>query len=75
MTLNVIMNPSYCMLKHVINHRYFLCILSQRGSCTEKENLENGVPIEMLMGSTESRKGVSLGKVVFGELERLVMNL
>lgn len=75
MTLNVIVNPSYCMLKHVINHKYFLCILSQRGCCTEKENLQNGVPTEVLMGSTESRKGVNLGKVVFGELERLAMNL
>lgn len=56
MTLNVIMNPSYCMLKHVINHKYFLCILSQRGSCTEKENLENGVPIEMLIGSKRAER-------------------
>lgn len=28
----------------------------------------------MLMGRIESRKGIGLGKVVFGELERLVMN-
>lgn len=34
----------------------------------------NEVPTEILMGSLESRKGISLGKAVFGELERLVMN-
>lgn len=30
--------------------------------------------MEMLMGRIESRKGINLGKVVFGELQRLVMN-
>lgn len=62
--LGVVVSPS----SWVLNHGSVATWTENFSCCTEGKNLEGGVSTEMLMGSTESKQGMSCTKVILGNL-------